>query len=182
MNKIFFKYTAIAVFMLVFVACGAKIWLYRWSSAKISLVDKSAAIYPENTKINFSEASLHVNLAVLHLSDEYSSGIGPHPKKGVLCNNKITAGYLTFVGERNDTTGFDTLNFINNVKAGFSINDTMGWSEFLKVFGNNTQEPETEFYIFFNKQPGMKSAKIALKLELGKAAVLTDTTGLFVWN
>jgi hypothetical protein len=58
----------------------------------------------------------------------------------------------------------------------------MNWADFMKNFGKNTQEPETEFYIFFNKQPGMKSAKIALKLELGKAAVLTDTTELFLWN
>jgi hypothetical protein len=182
MKKLFFKYTTAIIFLLIFVACGAKIWLYRWHKADAKLVDMSGNEISENSKINHKEATLRVNLSVLHLSDEYSSGIGPHPKKGVLCNNKISAGQLTFLGERNDTTGYDTLNFIHNIKAGYSLEDSMNWADFMKNFGKNTQEPETEFYIFFNKQPGMKSAKIALKLELGKAAVLTDTTELFLWN
>ena len=175
------KFWLIPFACLCMIACGAQVWLYRWNKAKISIVNAAGEEVAENSELAYGEVALRISLQHHHVSEEYSSGIGPHPKKSVMSNDKFSTAQIIFLGERTDAAS-DTLRFIHNAKAGYTLRDTMPWADFIRKYGTNPNTPETEFYLFLTKQPTVKSAKIALSLEVGRVAVLRDTSKMYIWD
>ncbi len=165
-------------------ACGSKVMLYRWNSFKITLFDKNTNQALDTLdSIAVDKTAFLVKLNYHQVSDVYSSGLGPHPQKVTLSNDKISEALFFIKGKRTDNPLKDTLNISNDILAAENLTDEpRSFSQFMKTFGNYNDNPKSEFYIFLMKQPPVKNARLVVTFNLGVKLTIKDSTKILRWK